>query len=100
LILGLLRYRFFGLVDFGLLVTALACGWAGFLEEIVLETAKALVCQCHAQCRSLYQRLVNKGKSKKLALIAVCNKLIKQAFAIAKSGIPYDRDYRSSIVCQ
>jgi len=100
LILGLLRYRFFGLVDLGLLVTALACGLAGFLEEIVLETAKVLVCQCSAQCRSLYQRLVNKGKSKKLALIAVCNKLIKQAFAIAKSGIPYDPDYRSNIVGQ
>ena len=57
-------------------------------------------CQCNAQCRSLYQRLVNKGKSKKLALIAVCNKLIKQAFSIAKSGIPYDPDYRSSIVGQ
>nr|WP_321485036.1 transposase [uncultured Draconibacterium sp.] len=57
-------------------------------------------CQCNAQCRSLYQRLVNKGKSKKLALIAVCNKLIKQAFSIAKSGIPYDPDYRSSIAGQ
>ena len=58
------------------------------------------VCQCNAQCRSLYQRLVNKGKSKKLALIAVCNKLIKQAFSIAKSGLPYDPDYRSSIAGQ
>jgi len=56
--------------------------------------------QCNAQCRLLYQRLVNKGKSKKLALIAVCNKLIKQAFSIAQSGIPYDPKYRSSIVVQ
>jgi transposase len=46
-------------------------------------------------CRALYERLVAKGKSKKLALIAVCNKLIKQAFAIAKSGLPYDPEYRS-----
>ncbi|WP_321371372.1 IS110 family transposase [uncultured Draconibacterium sp.] len=57
-------------------------------------------CQCNPQCRSLYQRLVNKGKSKKLALIAVCNKLIKQSFAIAQSGLPYDPAYRSSIVVQ
>ncbi len=57
-------------------------------------------CQCNPQCRALYQRLVNKGKSKKLALIAVCNKLIKQAFSIAQSGIPYDPAYRSSIVVQ
>jgi hypothetical protein len=40
---------------------------------------------------------VNKGKSKKLALVAVSNKLLKQSFAIAKSGIPYDPEYRSSI---
>jgi transposase len=31
-------------------------------------------------------RLVAKGKNKKLALIAVCNKLLKQAFAIIKLG--------------
>lgn len=40
-------------------------------------------------CKQLYDRLVEKGKAKKLALIAVVNKLIKQAFAIAKSGQMY-----------
>jgi len=34
----------------------------------------------------------------KLALIAVCNKLLKQAFAIAKSGLTYDNNYRSTLV--
>ncbi len=34
-------------------------------------------------------------KSKKLALIAVSNKLLKQAFAIAKSGKPYDANHIS-----
>lgn len=48
-------------------------------------------------CRELYQRLLAKGKPKKVALIAVANKLIKIAFAIAKSGIPYDNDYKSYI---
>lgn len=52
-------------------------------------------CECNPQCRVLYERLVAKGKSKKLALIAVCNKLIKQAYAIAKSGLVYDPHYRS-----
>ena len=51
--------------------------------------------QCNPQCKALYNRLVAKGKSKKLALIAVTNKLLKQAFAIAKSGICYDENYRS-----
>ena len=43
-------------------------------------------------CRELYERIVNKGKSKKLALFAV-NTLLKQDFAIAKSGRPYDENY-------
>ena len=41
-------------------------------------------------CVAIFERITNKGKSKKLALIAVSNKLLKQCFAIAKSGIPYD----------
>jgi transposase len=39
----------------------------------------------NAACAALFDRLVAKGKNKKLALIAVCNKLLKQAFAIVKS---------------
>jgi len=38
------------------------------------------------------------GKSKKLALIAVCNKRLQQAFAIAKSGLTNDNTYRSTLV--
>lgn len=43
-------------------------------------------CKHNKACREIYERIIAKGKSKKLALIAVCNKLLKQAFAIAKSG--------------
>ncbi len=53
-------------------------------------------CMYNPQCKALYERLVAKGKSKKLALIAVCNKLLKQAFAVARSGMPYDPAYRST----
>jgi len=52
-------------------------------------------CKHNKGCREIYERIVNKGKSKKLALIAVANKLLKQAFAIAKSGIPYDENFVS-----
>ena len=52
-------------------------------------------CKYNKACREIYERLVNKGKSKKLALIAVANKLINQCFAIAKSGRPYDETYVS-----
>jgi transposase len=48
-------------------------------------------------CKDLFERMVAKGKPKKVALLAVCNKLLKQAFAIAKSGVPYDREYRSTL---
>lgn len=49
-------------------------------------------------CKALFDRIVAKGKSKKLALIAVANKLLKQAFAIAKSGLPYDENFVSKLV--
>jgi len=54
-------------------------------------------CKHNKACRELYERIVNKGKSKKLALIAVANKLLKQAFAIAKSGRPYDESFVSKL---
>ena len=52
----------------------------------------------NAACQALFDRLVAKGKNKKLALIAVCNKLLKQAFAIVKSGVPYQADFTSKLV--
>ena len=55
-------------------------------------------CKHNKACREIYQRIVNKGKSKKLALIAVCNKLLRQAFAIAKSGHPYDETFVSVLL--
>lgn len=55
-------------------------------------------CKYNASCAALYNRLIAKGKSKKLALIAVANKLLKQAFAIVKSGLPYDENYTSKLI--
>ena len=54
-------------------------------------------CKYNKGCREIYERIVSKGKSKKLALIAVSNKLLKQAFAIAKSGLPYDEKFVSKL---
>jgi hypothetical protein len=54
-------------------------------------------CKCNKACREIYERITAKGKSKKLALIAVCNKLLRQAFAIAKSGVEYNKEYRSTM---
>ncbi|MGZ3757749.1 MAG: IS110 family RNA-guided transposase [Mucilaginibacter sp.] len=49
-------------------------------------------------CKELYDRLVAKGKAKKLALIAVANKLLKQAFAIATQKTKYNENY-SNYIC-
>ncbi len=54
-------------------------------------------CKHNKACRDIYERIIAKGKSKKLALIAVCNKLLKQAFAVATSGLPYDENYASRL---
>jgi transposase len=51
----------------------------------------------NAACRALYERLIAKGKNGKAALIAVCNKLLKQAFAIIKSGVPYHADFAGNL---
>jgi transposase len=44
-------------------------------------------------CRELYGRLLAQGKKKKLALIAVANKLIKQAFSMLKNNLKYEDDF-------
>lgn len=44
-------------------------------------------------CVSLYERLRQKGKAVKIALIAVANKLLKQIFAIVKNNCAYNEFY-------
>jgi transposase len=44
-------------------------------------------------CKDLYERLRKKGKAHKVAMIAVVNKLIKQAFAVVKNQTVFDNNY-------
>jgi len=44
---------------------------------------------CNKTCKEMYERLKEKGKNGKLALMAVANKLLKQAFVIGKSQMIY-----------
>lgn len=48
-------------------------------------------------CKELYERLTAAGKPKKLALVAVANKLIKQVFAIATGNTQYQENYSKNI---
>lgn len=45
--------------------------------------------KCNKACRELYERLLARGKAKRLALVAVVNKLVRQAFAVATMGQVY-----------
>lgn len=60
----------------------------GHLRSILYMCSMSAIKKNKA-CKELYERLRAKGKNGRLALIAVCNKLLKQAFAIAKSGVKY-----------
>jgi transposase len=46
-------------------------------------------------CKTLYERLKANGKTGKQALIAVCNKLLKQVFAVVKNNSLYQPNYCS-----
>lgn len=44
-------------------------------------------------CRELYERMITAGKAKKVALVAVMNKLIKQVVGIVRTGEAYAVNY-------
>ena len=61
----------------------------GLIRKLLYMCAWS-ACRFNHACHILYNRLVEAGKSKKLALIAVANKLIKQAFAVIKNNTIFD----------
>ena len=52
--------------------------------------------RCNAACRETYERLRARGKSGKLAVVAVANKLIRQAFSVVTNNQPYIDGFISS----
>lgn len=69
----------------------------GYLRNVLYMCSLSAI-KYNTACKELYDRLKTKGKRSKVALIAVCNKLIKQAFAIATKGTIYQNDYKSSLI--
>ena len=61
----------------------------------MLFLASLAAIRCNTACKELFSNLKAKGKPGKVALIAVANKLIRQAFAVVKSGISYTDGYIS-----
>jgi transposase len=43
-------------------------------------------------CKDLYERLRAKGKLYYKAMVAVMAKMLKQVFAVVKSGVPFDNE--------
>ena len=52
--------------------------------------------RCNTECKACYDRLRSKGKPGKVAVIAVANKLIRQAFAVVTHEKTYVDGYISS----
>jgi Transposase and inactivated derivatives len=52
-------------------------------------------CRANPQMKELYQRLVAKGKNKKLAIIAVARKLLLLIYTLWKTNSVYSPDYKS-----
>lgn len=52
--------------------------------------------RCNTECRACFERLRSRGKPGKVAVIAVANKLIRQAFAVVRQEKSYVDGYISS----
>ena len=52
--------------------------------------------RCNTECKACYDRLRSNGKPGKVAVIAVANKLIRQAFAVVTQEKPYIDGFVSS----
>lgn len=73
------------------------CKQGGKTLRNILYMCSMSAVKSNTICKELYERLVAKGKNKKLALIAVCNKLLKQVFAVVYHQTLFDNNYSKNI---
>jgi transposase len=64
----------------------------GYLRKLLYMAALS-ACKHNVSCNALYHRLIGRGKAKKVALIAVSNKLVRQIFAVTKFERRYDPNF-------
>ena len=62
-------------------------GLADLRRSLYMCTLRAI--ENNEACKNLYERLRQKGKAAKVALVAVCHKLLRQAFAVVKNKMKY-----------
>lgn len=75
---------------------AVICKKGGKPIRDVLYMCAMNAIKTNTACKALYTRLRSNGKPGKLALIAVCNKLLKQVFAVVKNNTLYQPNYCSA----
>lgn len=51
----------------------------------------------NSQCKTMYERLANKGKPEKVIKVAIANKLLRQAYAIGNNLTEYEKDYQKTL---
>ncbi len=73
------------------------CKQGGSLIRHTLYMCALNAKETNGACKELFDRLVAKGKNKKLAIIAVANKLLKQVFGVVKNKTLFDRNYYKNI---
>ena len=64
-------------------------------SQLYIAAVSSIV--CNSACRDTYMRLRERGKSGKAAIIAVANKLIRQAYAVVTNNQSYIDGYVSSL---
>lgn len=69
------------------------CKQGGKTLRNILYMCSLNAIKTNQACKQLYERLVGKGKNKKLALIAVCNKLLKQVFGVVQNQTMFSNNY-------
>ncbi|CAA7197582.1 IS110 family RNA-guided transposase [Chryseobacterium potabilaquae] len=74
-------------------ITIGKCRTSKGLIRSVLYVCSWSAIRYNKHCKALFERILQKGKCKKLALIAVCNKLLRLVFGIVNNKRKYQPDY-------
>lgn len=69
-------------------ICKLGCSQMRKLLYMCSWTAKT----CNPGCAQLYERMKNKGKPERVIKIAIAHKLLRQAFAVGKTGQVFDKE--------
>ena len=69
-------------------------GDPGLRSQLYVAAFSSL--RCNTECKACFDRLRSNGKPGKVAVIAVANKLIRQAFSVVTQGKPYVDGFKSA----